>query len=719
VSNNPVLLDKLDITKALHLLNKTAYTTKGQHLEDIMIAIDNSKETEDGCIVLVVPARMHPVGREKIFEAYRNIAGKEVDRRGKPSGKLMPLAEGVPWLLLKSSSVDKEFQTEDSVQDTVSQTKKDYLIVERKLRHQQVIKICKYLQLLTIDPHVAVSEVEGDTFYLFHVLDDPTRHSAFSSLLVGNILTEECQVLNSFSHRGLSVFLERGITPDSKAMSYFYDLLHNMPQLFGIKSVETDGDLLAAVVRWPVEQQPADQWPAQVLYLSNLTFQSCAGLIRPVTLKAGLGVYHLTDSPQALAQLDETLQKAAPNIGYRLNLQPVRYPQDDPEHLETRCRHVKEKLADLEYELFLLESVLQNKNRPQLFRFTQEQLPVLAETLRSFHPPVIPDQSLKYGFHAPDNDPNNPAGVHFLFLEKPSQTPQSRLIPGLLSPDFNISPMQFWLDPYWAHDYYRKEDEYYQEEDGYLIFVPKGTALLPPLHSWDVRYMNNYLRQMVGSWFGPNTNLPAKPIYIFDGQVGPKKQIELIVLDWANLQSLYTRLSWLNHNLTIMNRVGLEDFISRMADEITRQDLANQLIPKAEQAQKEFEEVAAQTKNKVSQITTGLTETITQEFEAIFKETRQNIEKIRSLNQRLQNIVEANKKMDKLVTSVGDDRTRAWQVAKEVQQTIDKLQKALENLKQDRQKLEEVVPQEIKSLEEWINNLEEGLQELEDKRKKR
>jgi len=146
--------------------------------------------------------------------------------------------------------------------------------------------------------------------------------------------------------------------------------------------------------------------------LDHLDFIDETAITPPVSDYAQIQVFDLKSTPQAREQLAEAIKNAKPEVGYKLELRKGhQLEKADADRLS-----IMEKLIELENKLAYLNSVSQPK--PLLLRFTQHQLPALADAIRSFPPNDVRKGYILYAFQATNS---NPLGWHYLWFD-PSAT---------------------------------------------------------------------------------------------------------------------------------------------------------------------------------------------------------------------------------------------------------------------------------------------------------
>jgi len=690
-------LDELVPTEALQVLAIAATETDGKHLDEVTLQVFSGVFGPQ--VTLLVPdayaqrgGRRERKARQRTFGAV--IGAYEEVRFRTPIRKLVPdnavpLPKGVAWLLFNSSSSPGE--------EPAPEAEQEYLVVGHRISSiGRVIEILEDLRFHATHTRVAAAKTKaGTTLYLFHVLDDHERRSTFQSIVASSALPE-CSILTCFHNQRLSIFFPQGRQPGRQGLTYFCHLLQAAPAIFDIMALNIERGPLAAIDRWP----PAGP-QLHLLPLAGLRFYSQIDFTPWTANPADFGVHDLADSQVALSRLREAIEAEDPHVGYRLELRSARYR----EPVEDERKRLREQQAEIEYKLAYLDSI--ERPRPTLLRFTQRQLPALAEVIRSFPRRVIREGFLKYGFQATDND----AGFHFILVE-PQHAVMTELDPLLLWRDLDNRPMRFWLDPYWARYYFGRGNEC-------LVFVPQGTALFPSMHDWDPDSMDEYVRDVLERWFHGHhevARIPDKPIYVFDGEVRPGAELQIAVLNQANMQPLHTRLGWLNDNLTIMDAVGIEEFVQETADGVTRRALAQTIGKKVHEVEKAFAKRTQELGENIAAKTIWLTEAVTRELVLIVKETEETVEKIKQLDRRLRALQTKRAVMEGLATQaealVAQNEKKTGEVTSAIAKLEEKVAVTKEKAETSRQKMEGQISAKIASLRSTRERLLRQLHEL-------
>lgn len=493
------------------------------------------------------------------------------------------------------------------------------LLVVRALGLKESAELFSRLQGLTTQVRAARHEAGGQVYQLYCFIDDPMRGS-LADFLPPSYLADG-QLLNGFqndaSGRVVRVFVPAGSFPRKEALEAYCRLLLAAPGLFGLAGASTIQEILSAIVPTGRADEPARYLH---LYLGQLPFYSDYE-ISPRREIATIDVAGLADTPQAMQRLSVALEAARPRLGYRLRLARSRYTRSDQDSIE-RLEHerlaISERIADLQGFA---------KGRPRLLRFGPQQLPAMADVLRFFPSNRLPD--LLYGFHA---RPDAGAGAHFL------------LVPHDCKHLFETDPLlywtraegptiDFWLEPNWARDYL--------PQNHHMVFVPHGRTLTPPLHSWAVDSMDDYLRQTVASLRPSATArsalpLPATPLYLFDGD---EERIDVTVVDRAAFRPLHTSLPWLNDNLRLIETWGgAQKFIQKLSAEAALGSLARQSAAQAAQATRDLDELIEASDAQAAAGLSSLLQTMTEEIGRLAGEGETLINQARALNVELETI---------------------------------------------------------------------------------
>lgn len=701
MSEQPVYLDELYPLEVFKLLAAAAQRHEGNFLDEVELIFP--RDSIFGTLVtLKVPdpyagTRPQPgeADRTRVFEelitAHREVKGGEPGHKA-PAGEPVPLGEGLCRLLLLSPERDQK--------KSAIVKEDEYLVVGRDMDKEDARGIFERLSVHATYTRVSGAETRQGSRYLFYVKDDHSRRSSFLSLAAGEALTG-CQLLRGFrtGTGDFTIFLPPETTPGAAELDYFCRLILYAPLVWGAGKEKVKNGLLAAVTLWPRGKGLTDkrEFDIEFLFLAGLRFYNQSVFTRSEPGYLTFELLDLKRSEKRVDTLKGEIQAAKPYVGYRLELRSTRHLDQD------KVEHLYEEKARIEYQIAYKESI--SRPRPVLLRFTQKQLPALADVIRSFPMKVIHDGDLKYGFQATQYEP---AGFHFILVD-PWEAAKSSLDPIPLWEDLDPRPMRFRLDPFWAR--------YYHDQGGTaLVFVPEGTALFPPMHDWDRRSMDRYLRETMQLWFHGQegaANIPEYPIYIFDGEPRPTAGIRISVLDRESLKPLHTRLGWLNDNLTVTHAVGIEDLVSNMARGVKWQEFYREIMGDAEKVQEEFEKTAAASSQRMASAIHEMSESLTEEVNRMVEKTFQMVLEVKKLDNELREwedvttgmktfLAEVEKKRKDTIQQTVKSQNEFYNMVRQVDYEISTSQK-------NREQIEKKVSKEIEKLKESYGKLRKKL----------
>jgi len=615
------LLDELTPAQALQVLAQSAEETGGAALDTIRLRTFSS-EFYGTSVTLIAPDFHAQRGAKKelqtqrdaldrIIDTYRTVTSRE-PRRGEPDGEMLTVAHGAGWLISNSLA-----------RPAVTPQAGEYLLIARDADPARAATIVEDLHFHTIETRITVARTTAEqrVVHLFHLLDDHKRRSTFQSARAGELFAD-CVLLTGFADHGLTVFLPENSQPGRESLHYFCRLLRAAPGLFSRNGRAVEAGLLAAIDAQPMaETVTKDAHHYDLYYLGGLSFFSQIEFAPPIPEHIDIEVHDLATSASDLQTLRAAIAEAEPFIAYRLALRRGHYQEFKLNEYE----RLSQQQLDIEYRLAYLSSI--KAERPTLLRFTQQQLPALADVMRCFSMKFLQGEDLLYGFQAVER--HHPAGLHYL-LKSPHAV-MDEMDPLPLWGDLNKLAMHFWLDPLWSRYYGGRGNECW-------VFVPTGMTLFPPMHCWDATEMDAYLRDVLSQWFHGQhgvASIPEKAIYLFEPSPHAPDEIHISVLNRANFQPLHTQLGWFNDNLAIMNELSVDGFIQTLADDMAKRDIAARVGQAAQQMIATFEATAARTSQQVAEKTQELTTVITQELNRIIQKAQTTTEEIRDLNLRL------------------------------------------------------------------------------------
>jgi hypothetical protein len=663
-------LDQLTPAEVFELLIKASDTQKGAFLENIHILLPETMPFQFVSLELPDPFADKETVSEEYKEIFKTLVSdfKTMTGRGElyhsPGGESKPLLEGMAWLLTKSAPSAGEEPAEGQGHQ--------YMVITGTIDEERAEELFKNLSFHATTTRVtSVNTMLGTgtrtNRYLFHLVDDPGRKSSFRGAAASGVL-QDCALLKGFDSEGTMTFLPPESTPGEQMLKYFCRLVERAPRLFSSRERE-ETNLTAAVVQWLRDKNndEAGDDVLEFIYMGGLRFFGEELFTARKVKHATFEYLDLETSRDNLDKLAERVQEAEPFVGYRLELRTT-------DHIDKNTiERLNQQKARIDYHLAYLQSV--SKPRPLLLRFTQQQLPALAAEIRSFPIHAILEGSIKYGFQATQREP---AGFHFLFID-PAETARLELDPYPLWRDLGAEHMRFRLDPYWAGHYF----------DGWgigeaMVFVREGSTIYPPLHSWEPRSMDTYLRETMTHWFQSElkqVTVPERPIYIFDGEPVPKAAISISLLDRDRMEPLHTRLGWLNDNLVIHRAIEKEGLISQMAKDISWQETAEKIKQDMEISRQEFEETSVAAAQYMANTTAEMTGILTSEINRVVRDTFRLAEKIKRTDERLLEWTEICSDMEEMLQEVrqqwqhttkqkGEAHNEFWKIQQDIEREL-------------------------------------------------
>ncbi len=734
------LLDELTPLQAFHLLAEAAKATHGVGLEEVRLGVYGTQYY--GTSVTVVLPDYLARGNTKKFQPqqealaallqiYGQITERE-PRRREPEAELVSLAQSVGLLLLS-----------DVAEKPALPQAGEFLLLAPGVTPERAAAIVEELRFHATDVRITAAHTDRNrqAIHLFHLLADPKRRSSFQSAWVGRRFPD-CIVLSAFADGDTTVFLPEESRPSREGLHEFCRLLRLTPALFRTKVSSTDtgdaaatdtvagrepdnanttvapvdtayargGELLAAVNQ-QAQTDSSAQSSAQLefYYLRELTFYEQGAFTPPLPDHIDIEVHSLTTTAEGIQRLRSAIAEAEPLIAYRLALRQGRY-QEFKEAERNEYQRLSQQQLDIEYRLAYLSSI--NAARPTLLRFTQKQLPALADVIRSIPMKFLQGEDLLYGFQAVER--YYPAGLHYLLksphvvMDEMNPLPQWEALDKLA--------MHFWLDPLWSRYYRGRGNECW-------VFVPKGMTLFPPMHCWDATDMDTYLRDVLSQWFHGQygvASIPEKAIYLFEPSPHAPEEIHISVLDQRLLQPLHTQLGWFNDNLAIMNEIGIDEFIRTMANDIAKRDIAARISQEAEKMVATFATAAEETSRQIAAKATELTTVLTAEVRRIVRQAQTTTEEIRDLNQRLAALQQLYDEMRRVTT---ETETLVTETDKKIDETTQftanlrqRVETALADAQDARQEVQERVAAEVALLEQTHADLRTILARLREER---
>jgi len=697
-------LDQLSASEIFQILAEAAEEGQGEFLDGIRVVFTGDPPYNYAALEVPDPyaSQQQPIPANRL-DVYRKLveAFKRLTQRGErytsPGDESFPLLEGVARLLLKSTN---------EALDRVLNGTDESLAVSRPISDRQAEQLFRAVSFHSTSTRVSSWEVPGGSLplnrYIFHIKDDPQRKSAFRSLAVSGVL-ENCVVLKGFEVTGRYVFLEQDAQPGEKKLERFCHFLDKARFLLGRKDLRESSPLLAAVFQWPGEEGGLE-----FLYLGDMRFFRQEKLTQRKVKRVEFSFMDLKESRENLERLGETIRQAEPYIGYKLELRPTR-------HLEKNdLKRLNDQKARIEYNLAYLQSIA--RPRPLLMRFNNRQIPALAAQIRSFPIQAIYEGTILYGFQA---TPGEPTGYHFIMVY-PSRQPREELDPYLLWKDLDSPHTRFHLDPFWARYYFDASTVGTASGAGNaLVFVPEGSALFPSIHNWTTGNMDQFLDETMRTWFQDRLKgetIPARPVYIFDGDSHPHSPIYISILDQDKLEPLHTRLGWINDHLIIHHTLENDEILKDMANEMALTRLSQEVKSRAEQARKEFSDAALSAGRYMSQTTSEMTQALTYEIDRVVNETFRLTQKIRKLDERLRQWDMVVADMEDMLQETQELQKDTSRQLREARTEFQRLQQEIEmelNFSESRKKeLEEKLASEVVSMQASARRIKQRMKGL-------
>jgi hypothetical protein len=462
----------------------------------------------------------------------------------------------------------------------------EYLLVGKQVQSRAVVDVLRRLEAFATPARVTRLQTPTRAdLWLVHLLADERRSSGLIGLKRLGLFAGWNE-LSCHPADGLRVFLPAGISvPDDVFQAFCRLLLDDSAiQLLGLHAQGPDDERFYIVNRSDASPD-GDQTPGrsltslEALTLPARAFVDSREVGRP--LDVSVAVTTLSAAPTA-EELFKDLGDHARRRGYRLRLTSTRAQRpaiDQLRELRTQQAHIEQRIA-------YLESI--RKPRPTLLRFSRRALPALAHTIYSFAPDSLfgTPPLVRYAFDATTREET---GFHYLLIEPDAL----RVSPDPLGLYDGTPPIKFWLDPSWGR--------HYHDEAGNraYVFVPEHTALVPSLHAWMPKDMDEYLRRVLAKpWLEKRAASGASGdayVYVLDRMSDNGDRLELTVLEQAAFVPLGSAVRWLTDNLTIADRVNVESLISDAATVVRGDALVRDAARAARASVSEFEQEATRT----------------------------------------------------------------------------------------------------------------------------
>ena len=640
----------------------------------------------DSYLTFVIPdfyvrkrAKASKKKQEKVFNRlcnfFQQITNGRSHKRQNIQKNLLPLPESVIWCFLKSGGGD------DSIQAKAG----EWLVLASDLSKTRRAKLIEDIRFHATFMRLAIDA--NSSQLCIHVQDEKLRGSSFASLVAGDGLAD-CQLLSAFEVDEQAIFLPQNSSPSWAGLKFFRHLYLNVPELFGLGERNKTASLLLAIGDVISETKLRPVYP-----LDDLDFIEQSAITPPASDYAKIKVFNLKNTPEAIEKLAEEIKQAEPEVGYKLELRKG-YQQEDAERVI-----IMDKLSELENQLAYLNSVSQPK--PLLLRFTQKQLPALADAIRSFPASDVAKGYIRYAFQATDI---NKLGWHYLWFD-PSATVMTEAYPLWRWTNLDKFNMRFCLDNFWAR-YYLDVDQ------DCLVFVPEGMTLFPALHSWDTENMSQYMRDMMARWFHGQASvpeLPKYPIYIFDEDQNNEGNINIQVLDRDAFKPLNKQIGWLNDNLVIHNKIDIEKYIREISEDIIWIQISKNVAKVRKKREAAFMEEAIVSNNRIANEINKLTTILTEEIARIKNESEMSLDEIKKLYVQFRNLKTVFNEFQSTYTEMETVTQEKKKNATIAAGKLKRLAKAIKNQVSAANKQKNYMETEIYSTIKMLNDSRESL----------
>jgi hypothetical protein len=568
-------------------------------------------------------------------------------------GQAMALDSAILWLLISSHNEAESAQPSEG----------EWLVVAPDLATDAAAKLAEDLRFHATAMYLAPSRTRsGSQIYLFHLRADIRRKSSFQSFVAAGGL-HGGDLLAAFDCQGDTIFLPVEHAPSRRALAAFRRIVMLVPQLLGVNQVQPDdhGRLLAIVL-----STANGRLRANLLILSQVAFVDQIKVAPAAVGYIDLEVEPLQADEVAVQALRKAVASAEPQVGYRLELRRSSYRRGS----DREIRRLSERLADLRHRLSYARSL--QRSYPRLLRFSQRQLPALADAIRCFPIQTLSEGLVTYGFQASTSADGDTNGWHFLLFDS-ADAKMKEPYPPWQWLDLGSETRFFWLDPLWA-------EHSFDQGTASLVFVPKGLSLFPTLHAWESEEIDNQLRKTVSEWFPASTERFGQlqqPVYIFDGEP-ESTSIHLQVLDRLEFKPLSETIGWINDHLVLHRSVtGAEELISTLARNATQRELADAMQNAAVESRQRFAETAQRVNQAIAAEAAELLEVMTSEVNAIAKRCRQGEAQVSELVKAMQTMEEAVReavaapdKVERAVASADQAADRRLKLLAEVERKL-------------------------------------------------
>lgn len=563
---------------------------------------------------------------------------------------VMPWPAGVAWCLLNDAEDDATVAATD-----------EWLLLGFGLSDERAARLVEDVRFHATHFRIGTAtDTARRSVLALHIKDDASRGASFKALREAGAL-QDTVILRAAVVDGRYLFIPEDVRPGLRALQDFLRIVLSDGPSFGLPERAGEADMILAI-----REEPGDegQPPSAVVHaLETVEFEDEA-VVSPSALGyATLALDPLQADRERIAALSEAIQTAEPQVGYRLELRGGH----KVETTEAERVRLMEQIADLEYRLAYLNAV--SDPRPVLLRYDGSQIAALADAIRSFPESDLRNERILYGFQATED---NPGGWHFLYFD-PRSTVMTEPYPVWRWQHEDAPEMRFWLDPYWARYYADAGNQSF-------IFVPEGKALFPALHGWEPEDMDSYMRTMLRRWFRDDeavAAMPARPMYIFEGEAAPNAEIRLQVVDLAAMRPVGLVLGWLNDNLVIRDGLNIEKELKGAAADLAWSKIAGAMQEEFVGRQTELRELARDVNVELAESVDGIKSIATKKVLRLEEESARTVAQMQELMKKMRGVrdqlIEVQKLADEIETQEQEVVEEAAEWAKERTRVINGL----------------------------------------------
>ena len=660
----------LSLEKTAELLISVAAKTKGAFIEEAyrFIPLENTREDGKGKYsdiwIHFFSDQKDKKGNEELLAMMNSWLKDHQEEAFRDQPQEWQPIEGQPLWKIENFWSYALFYLGDPV---LSKHLPDQFLAIKPIHNaEELSELVHQLALNATYTRVAVSQdLDGVQFAFFHIKDDPERDSSLQSLIASRMYPDLCQ-FDEYNDGPSSIFLQQNLKqngnplqPGRLGLKLLCRFLNAASRLWS-KDFEkpASNGLLAAFLRDNLDVSDTEKnW--HILDLRSLHFQNQSQLVFRADEFAHVKVVRLENAPEYNGDfLRAAIQQATPPSGYSLKLRHthlrLHYTQPiDRIESEREIEEIESQINNLEYRRALLASASERK--PLLLRFSQWQLPALADYLSTLSPMRLAGESLRYAFQSTED---NPSGYHYLLIP-PEILAEADITPLYSWPNFEEKRV-FWMDPLWARYYPGSAERSY-------LFVPFEMALFPPMHNWDDNEMADYLKKVIQEWSNQedqNEKVPEQPIYVFDlvetrGEEGGLDQkIHILVLDEVSFRPINVNLPWINDCLVLHQELTTEPTISALASAKSQEKLVESAMNREADMLRKVKQTADRIQKQIEEILTELAQAFVSQYTMLNEETNATANKASQLNNRLQATIKEYQTLSEYLAQVENNRSQ-------------------------------------------------------------